>query len=121
MFSSSTHLPCAARSQGVPEPAQALDDLPTSIRPTVRAVELQAQDAHDDDDQAAGDDCRIHAGSVAGFVLLAEDGRADDAADAAGADEGRGRESAFPLAADVVRLVSEDGGNLRNEMQWSAC
>lgn len=75
-------------------------------------MELEVHEARNDDDQGRRDDGRIDTWSVAWLVLRAEDGGSNDAADASSADErGRG-EGTFPLAAKVIGLVGEDGGDV---------
>lgn len=82
----------------IPEPLEPLDDLPAGGGALVGALELPLERERDDDDERVGDEAGVHAGLVArGRVLVAEDGGADDAADAAGADEGGAAEGALPL------------------------
>lgn len=76
-------------------------------------MELPAQRHHDQDDEGVGDKRGQHTRAVVWCVFGAEDGRADDAANGAAADEGCGGESALPLATDIVTLVCEQS--------WTIC
>ena len=92
--------------ESIPEALQPLNDLPASRGPLVRALELPLQRQRDDDDERVGGQAGVHARVIARLgVLGAEDGAADDAAEAAGADESRGAEGALPLACGRGVLV----------------
>lgn len=98
--------------QGISEALKTLDELATSSSALIRPPELQVKKQRNDHDETSCD----HAGSdtrdVVRSILSAEYSATDDATDTASADESGGAESTLPLAADVVRLPCQDGGDV---------
>lgn len=99
-------------SQGIPKPRQPLNNLATGLRAPIRPPKLHIQRRANNHNQRTGDHSSVHARLILRRVLAPEDSAADDAADAACPDEGSGAEGALPLAADVVGLPGEDGGDV---------
>lgn len=75
-------------------------------------MEFEVHESSNDNNQSRRNDGGVDTWSVAWLVLRAEDRRTDYSTDSSCADEGRGGEGALPLAAEVVGLVGEDGGDI---------
>lgn len=99
-------------SKSIPESFQTLNHFSTPRSTLVREPELHVEQTHDHNDQSARGHGGIDAWTIVRRIDFAEDERTDDATDTARADEGRGDQSAFPLASDIVRLVGHDAGDV---------
>ena len=83
------HAAKSATLQCILEPDQTLNRLPTRGRTLVCTVELDTQYGDDDDHKGVREERGQDAGPVVGCVFGAEDGGADEAAQAATGHESR--------------------------------
>ena len=101
------------RLVGVSKSFQTRNDLATGRSSLIRAVKLEIKEQRNNDDQRTCDNGCDDTRPVFRRVLRSEDSAANNATNATSSDECGRCKSSLPLTADVVRLIREDGWDVR--------